>query len=403
MKPYTPRGFRHALIGARELAIMRDMGWKIPPAISGHEAITTNSCTTTYTLLNLPPNTTNHQWSWGSGIELVENNGLNGIKFKRPLNLSAHSVYIHFDYLYNGTFYRISKQIQVHNRPIGIEIVDANTHNALSTPLIGNNYYFKAIHPSWNTLNEVMNYAWTLQVPNATHVSNMCDGMLWDIAGGQTTQVNPVIFHCAAPHTVMLITSDGCGTYSNSMVVSLGGSFLPCGCVNLCTCPPVLPCGCIGHCSCPPVLPCGCIGHCSCPPPVCTCTQFCCVCPPCGCPPWACMCNKPYICPICCNCFSPAPALAFPNPVSDVLFIDVGQHAKTRISCTHTHSCSCAQQDITYDIRLLNAQGVVMRQQRAKSGTIEFNVTNLPEGTYYLHIHDGVSRQPRMHQIVVER
>jgi len=148
-----------------------------------------------------------------------------------------------------------------------------------------------------------------------------------------------------------------------------------------------------------PTLPCGCMhGSCVCPV----------LPPPCNCPEGQCSCEL-FDCPMCggvppgCSWCSPSPVLAFPNPVSDVLFVDVGQQTKSRISCNHTHSCSCSPPDITYDIRLLDAQGIVVRQQQAKTGTVEFNVFNLPEGTYYLHIYDGVSKQPYMYQVIVER
>lgn len=57
----------------------------------------------------------------------------------------------------------------------------------------------------------------------------------------------------------------------------------------------------------------------------------------------------------------------------------------------------------TYDIRLYDGQGNLLRQTSAKDGTVQFNVSNLPDGIYYLHIYDGVSANPEIHQVVVEK
>jgi hypothetical protein len=34
---------------------------------------------------------------------------------------------------------------------------------------------------------------------------------------------------------------------------------------------------------------------------------------------------------------------------------------------------------------------------------VQFNVSNLPVGIYYLHVYDGVNSKPEIHKIVVER
>jgi len=83
-----------------------------------------------------------------------------------------------------------------------------------------------------------------------------------------------------------------------------------------------------------------------------------------------------------------------PNPVDDVLTIDLIQKE------TDIHRAQTASEPI-FDIRLLNAQGVVVRQQRAQTGQVQFDVSRLPEGTYYLHIeHNG---EIEKHQIIINR
>jgi hypothetical protein len=37
-----------------------------------------------------------------------------------------------------------------------------------------------------------------------------------------------------------------------------------------------------------------------------------------------------------------------------------------------------------------------------KTGMVQFDVTNLPNGFYFLHIYDGVSDKPDMRTIVVQ-
>jgi len=43
-----------------------------------------------------------------------------------------------------------------------------------------------------------------------------------------------------------------------------------------------------------------------------------------------------------------------------------------------------------------------LRQTSAKkNGKVQFNVANLPDGTYFLHIYDGINAQPNMQQIII--
>ena len=94
-----------------------------------------------------------------------------------------------------------------------------------------------------------------------------------------------------------------------------------------------------------------------------------------------------------CMCLPPAPQIVHPNPADDILTIDLTPQ-----------TLSGTTPNLTYDVRLYDASGnIVRRQQQVKAGEVKFNVFNLPEGTYYLHIYDGVNKTPQMHQIVVKR
>ena len=88
--------------------------------------------------------------------------------------------------------------------------------------------------------------------------------------------------------------------------------------------------------------------------------------------------------------YSPSPP--YPNPVSDVLNIETGTSASVKVQGT----------SITYDVRLYNDQGNLLRQAKNKGGTVQFNVSALPDGIYFLHIYDGVSSTPEIQQIVVQ-
>jgi len=282
--------------------------------------------------------------------------------------------HVYFHFTYNGSPYQVSKQIQVHNRPTSLEIVDASTHNALATPLIGSNYYFRAIHLFLNTPGEVMNYTWTLQAPNTPWLSNMCNGLLHQFGGGQNTMSNPTQFHCEAQYTLMLQVSDGCGVVSSSKNFTP----LPDPSVHIDpTCVNGTP-NCTGGCH-----------LCNPPPPTCWngtpwCTGWCNLCNP---PDYDCPCDCQY--PTVCIHDCPAEFTYSPNPVGNELLIDF----------TYIPAAG-------YSIKLIDNSGVTLResnfnhrQRDGRTRSVRFNVTNLPEGTYYLHVQGNKKIQKQ--QIVV--
>ena len=88
-----------------------------------------------------------------------------------------------------------------------------------------------------------------------------------------------------------------------------------------------------------------------------------------------------------------SPVATWPNPVSDMLNIEIDAIAATMVQ----------GRNLVYDIRLYDDQGNLLRQTTSKGGAVQFNVSGLPVGIYYLHIYDGVNNTPDMQQIVVER
>ena len=85
---------------------------------------------------------------------------------------------------------------------------------------------------------------------------------------------------------------------------------------------------------------------------------------------------------------SPAPSPAYPNPVNNVLNIKLEE--------------PLINANTTYDVRLYNGQGNQVRQQNFKGGIVQLNVSNLPNGFYYLHILDGLNNKSSVHTIIVK-
>jgi len=79
----------------------------------------------------------------------------------------------------------------------------------------------------------------------------------------------------------------------------------------------------------------------------------------------------------------------YPNPVSETLFIDLDKIRTLNNSF------------ISYNIRLYNRQGSMLHQVRVKGGIIQFNVSNLANGIYYLQIYDEISATSETHKILV--
>ena len=94
--------------------------------------------------------------------------------------------------------------------------------------------------------------------------------------------------------------------------------------------------------------------------------------------------------------------IVFPNPVNDELVIDFEMNQKAQTSVINRTA--------NISIVLYDNLGFVLRRSRfshrfsdGKLTPVRFSVSNLPEGTYYLHVHDGMNKHPQMHQIVVQR
>ena len=101
---------------------------------------------------------------------------------------------------------------------------------------------------------------------------------------------------------------------------------------------------------------------------------------------------------------SPAFVKYYPNPTNNILNIEIDAEAIALIESMEQTITGDKQfkSEPTYDIYLYDGQGNLLRQQKTKGGTVQFNVSNLPNGIYYLHIYDGVNNAPEIQQIMVE-
>ena len=95
---------------------------------------------------------------------------------------------------------------------------------------------------------------------------------------------------------------------------------------------------------------------------------------------------------------------AYPNPASGMLNIEIDEalNAQSRSMQSTIPAAQPFKIATSYDLRLYDGQGNLVQQTSTKGGTIQFNTSNLPNGTYYLHIYDGVNSTPEIQQIMVE-
>jgi len=83
----------------------------------------------------------------------------------------------------------------------------------------------------------------------------------------------------------------------------------------------------------------------------------------------------------------------YPNPVSDILFVEIDA-GSTDEERTNTK--------VVYEIHLYDGQANLLRHATTSGGTVQFDVSKLSNGFYYLHVYDGVNSNPEIQQIIVE-
>ena len=92
----------------------------------------------------------------------------------------------------------------------------------------------------------------------------------------------------------------------------------------------------------------------------------------------------------------------YPNPVSDILYVEIDQETVDRVKALQQNSGKNLNADPVFDIRFFNGYGLQLRQQSTKGGTVQLNVSDLPNGLYFLYINDGVSGKPERVPVIVK-
>ena len=98
------------------------------------------------------------------------------------------------------------------------------------------------------------------------------------------------------------------------------------------------------------------------------------------------------------QCLYKSPFIFYPNPVNDILFIDVDQ----QVMQDNYLAAGKSAGNFSCEIRLYNTTGVPALQTISGSSSIQLNVSNLPSGIYFMHLFDGVSTDPEIKQIVIK-
>ena len=101
---------------------------------------------------------------------------------------------------------------------------------------------------------------------------------------------------------------------------------------------------------------------------------------------------------------SRSPSSVYPNPVSDILNVEIDRQIvlEAQKSGQNTTGARRSNLDPTFDIRLYDMIGNQLRQTTTKGGKVQFNVSNLANGFYFLHIYDGINDKPEVRSIIVK-
>ncbi|WP_298553722.1 T9SS type A sorting domain-containing protein [uncultured Parabacteroides sp.] len=89
----------------------------------------------------------------------------------------------------------------------------------------------------------------------------------------------------------------------------------------------------------------------------------------------------------------------YPNPADRTLFVDVAEPEKTISADEAVWAPKTAS--TSYELRLFNFQGLLVRNLRMTDRQVSIDVSGLPGGNYFLHIfRDGVA-EPEVHKVIV--
>lgn len=88
---------------------------------------------------------------------------------------------------------------------------------------------------------------------------------------------------------------------------------------------------------------------------------------------------------------------AYPSPASQTLYIDFSVAKEQQ-----NQTLNVTKRNIsTYNVRLFNIQGSMVRTAQSTGDEISMDVSGLPNGNYILHIYDGIEKNPITQKIVI--
>jgi hypothetical protein len=98
-----------------------------------------------------------------------------------------------------------------------------------------------------------------------------------------------------------------------------------------------------------------------------------------------------------------------PNPASSNLDISFDQALIQQSQSAPAQTFSAAgsaqtfiPQPPAFDIKLYDNNGILCRQATSTGQSVSFDVSNLPNGIYFLHVYNGIAPEPEIHKIIVQ-
>ena len=90
----------------------------------------------------------------------------------------------------------------------------------------------------------------------------------------------------------------------------------------------------------------------------------------------------------------------YPNPADNVLTVEIDEEAAAEIRAAQQGGV-ISKISPTYNIRMHNAVGDVVRSEKTKNNRVEFDVSTLQKGFYIVNVSDGIIIEPEIHKVVV--
>jgi subtilisin family serine protease len=105
-------------------------------------------------------------------------------------------------------------------------------------------------------------------------------------------------------------------------------------------------------------------------------------------------------------CSSTYSMTASPNPVNTIMDINITPNENVLQNQNSHGQTASSQKNVipanpVYEIKLYNNTGSLVRQTISTTGNITLDVSNLPNGLYILHVHDGADNPPQTQNIII--